>query len=224
MTPHIVIIENAFDDALVRQADEEWPGAAWDAWTAHYNNPLEKKSVCNNVPKMPPACSELMAQMLTMNIEQYLPGRLVPDINLWGGGMHCTRQGGHLDLHLDANFHFSTGLKRRVNAILFINQDWRNDWGGDLELWDSKRERCTLAISPVFNRLVLFESGDTFHTVSPVSCPTQEQRRTLACWWYGEKEPIPEPRARATFVAKANEPRDEAKENLRIQRARFSER
>jgi Rps23 Pro-64 3,4-dihydroxylase Tpa1-like proline 4-hydroxylase len=33
-------------------------------------------------------------------------------------------------------------IVRRVNALVYVNAGWQDDWGGDLELWGSLDERA----------------------------------------------------------------------------------
>ena len=113
-------------------------------------------------------------------------GDLVPDTALWGGGMHSMGRDSVLGLHLDASHHALSGMKRVLNGILFLNPEWQDEWGGKLEIWDPTKERPTLSIAPVFNRLVLFNTSDTsWHGIPhTLNCPPDVVRKTLAVWWY----------------------------------------
>ena len=41
--------------------------------------------------------------------------KLVPDTYYAGGGLNITKKGGLLDVHVDGNYHDSSGLNRRIN-------------------------------------------------------------------------------------------------------------
>ncbi|MCL6563404.1 MAG: 2OG-Fe(II) oxygenase, partial [Firmicutes bacterium] len=57
-----------------------------------------------------------------------------------------------MDIHLDYSIHPHSGL---------LNEHWKDDGDGFLELWDDKVKHCVKKIAPIFNRGVLFETGDT---------------------------------------------------------------
>lgn len=69
-----------------------------------------------------------------------------------GAGMHVIEPGGFLDVHLDFPFHDHIKLFRRVNVLLYVNdEDWQEDWGSQLELWAplSHLEKLSKNTSPV---------------------------------------------------------------------------
>lgn len=70
----------------------------------------------------------LRAMSKVMGIE-----KIVPDPYFTGGGLNVTRRGGLLDVHVDGNYHDATGLHRRLNALLYLNPNWKPEWGGNSE-------------------------------------------------------------------------------------------
>ncbi|CAD7957965.1 unnamed protein product, partial [Amoebophrya sp. A120] len=57
-----------------------------------------------------------------------------------GGGLHAMPRGGRLNMHLDYEKHpFLKNKQRRLNVIFFLNDEWREEWNGDVQLWSSKR-------------------------------------------------------------------------------------
>lgn len=111
---------------------------------------------------------------------------LIPDPFYLGGGFHETRTGGHLDVHVDFNLHKPMRLERRLNVLIYLNRNWRLDYGGGLELWDEKMERCVKAIVPEFGRCVVFSTnGTSFHGhPAPVNHPGGAPRRSIALYYY----------------------------------------
>lgn len=111
---------------------------------------------------------------------------LVPDPYFMGGGFHETRTGGHLDMHADFNLHKPMHLERRLNILIYLNKNWKLDYGGGLELWDEKMENCVEAIAPEFGRCVVFSTNDTsWHGhPSPVNHPEGRPRRSIALYYY----------------------------------------
>ncbi|MCB2097751.1 MAG: 2OG-Fe(II) oxygenase [Parvularculaceae bacterium] len=111
---------------------------------------------------------------------------LIPDPYYLGGGFHETRTGGHLDVHTDFNLHRPMNLERRLNILIYLNKDWRLEYGGGLELWDEKMASCVQAVSPEFGRCVVFSTNDTsFHGhPRPVNHPLNAPRRSIALYYY----------------------------------------
>lgn len=183
----VAIFENAFDAELCRAAAEAWPASDWPGWHAVYQSQQQRKRACNRWEDMPAPCRQLLSEMMFLDPAAFALGLLVPDTGLWGGGMQEMGAGDVLGLHLDADTHALSGMHRAVNAILFLTPDWREEWGGNLELWSEDKSRRVASIAPVFNRLVLFAATDTsWHGIpQPLACPADAKRKTLACWWYG---------------------------------------
>lgn len=116
---------------------------------------------------------------------------LVPDPALSGGGIHETNHGGRLDVHVDFNFNDSLGLYRRLNILVYFNKDWREEYGGYLDLWDQDVKRCVARLAPTFNRAAGFATSHlSWHGVTPVRCPPGVARKSFAAYYYS-KEPPP---------------------------------
>ncbi len=103
-----------------------------------------------------------------------------------GGGIHQIPSGGFLKIHADFTRHPKLDLERRLNVLVYLNQDWPEEYGGHLELWDSTMTRCTQRILPVFNRCVIFNTDDnSYHGhPAPIQCPPDRLRRSLALYYY----------------------------------------
>ena len=111
---------------------------------------------------------------------------LLPDPYFVGGGFHETGPGGKLGVHADFNLHTKLNVRRRINAIVYLNHDWPDAYGGKLELWDTGMQRCEVSVAPLFNRCVIFNTDDTsFHGhPDPLTCPPDRTRRSLALYYY----------------------------------------
>jgi 2OG-Fe(II) oxygenase superfamily len=124
-----------------------------------------------------------------------IPG-LLADERLFGGGIHVTGPYGRLDVHVDFNIlEFERRLYRRLNLLLYLNPDWNEDWGGQVEFWDREVKTCVQHYAPTLNRCVVFETSDiSYHGVAPLTCPEGELRRSFAAYYYtlepaGAEEP-----------------------------------
>ncbi|MFQ5563058.1 MAG: 2OG-Fe(II) oxygenase [Parvularculaceae bacterium] len=111
---------------------------------------------------------------------------LIPDPYFLGGGFHETKQGGHLNVHADFNLHPALKLERRLNLLIYLNRNWKPEYGGALELWDREMKNCVQEVTPVFNRIVVFSTTATsFHGhPKPVAHPVNETRKSLALYYY----------------------------------------
>ena len=78
---------------------------------------------------------------------------------LEGGGIHQSTRGGFLNIHADFTVHpHQKNWQRRVNVLVYLNNDWHEEWGGKLELWDRKMKACEESVLPVYNRCVIFNT------------------------------------------------------------------
>src|SRR5262249_34806488 len=90
--------------------------------------------------------------------------------------------------------HPRYGLDRRLNAILYLNSNWQEEYGGHLELWDRDMTRCVSRIAPLFNRLVVFTTTDFSYHGHPnvLECPEGMTRKSLALFYYTNGRPADE--------------------------------
>jgi len=132
------------------------------------------------------ASDDFVAGMSTMSGIQ----GLVADPMLSGGGIHETSEGGHLDVHVDFNFNDSLGLYRRLNILVYFNADWKEEYGGVLDLWDEDVKHCVARIAPSFNRAAGFATSATsWHGVTPLTCPPGRVRKSFAAYYYTREPP-----------------------------------
>jgi hypothetical protein len=116
--------------------------------------------------------------------------RLLADEHLIGGGIHETSARGHLDVHLDFDYIPERQLFRRFNILVYFNKDWKTDWGGDFELWNTDVSRREHAFAPKFNRCLLFETNErSWHGVNAVNCPAGQSRKSFAAYYYTMEAP-----------------------------------
>jgi hypothetical protein len=121
-----------------------------------------------------------------------------PDVPRLGGGLHEIHAGGMLGVHIDFERHPS-GLRRVANLLIYLNEDWRREWGGALELHGDE----VRAIQPRAGRAVLFRTtADSWHGhPEPLRCPAGRARRSLALYYYAADDG---PDQRPTTVYRRN--------------------
>eukprot|EP01082_Thalassiosira_pseudonana_P003732 g3651.t1 g3651 contig12:2495443-2496638(+) len=119
---------------------------------------------------------------------------LIPDPHYFGAGLHFTSPGGKLDIHADFNALVSHKLERRVNTLLFLNDDWPSEYGGHLELWSRDMQHCSQKVTPKLGRLAVFSTTDfSYHGhPHPLEAPAGRARRSIAMYYYTTKRPVEE--------------------------------
>jgi hypothetical protein len=129
---------------------------------------------------------------------------LLSDSYYEGAGPHMIETGGFLKIHADFNVHPYTGLHRRLNLLLYLNEGWLPEWGGDLELWARDMSKCEGRVSPISNRVVIFNTdSDSYHGhPEPLRTPQGCCRKSLALYYY--TAPQVELNAHSTIYVKDN--------------------
>src|SRR6185436_17882303 len=110
---------------------------------------------------------------------------LIPDPHLFGGGLHQIVPGGFLKVHADFNRHEKLKLDRRLNVLIYLNRDWKEEYGGHLELWNRDMSRPERRVLPLFNRCVVFSTTDfSYHGhPDPLRCPEGRTRKSIAMYY-----------------------------------------
>jgi hypothetical protein len=195
--PHAVI-DGLVPDAVLDEVVAEFPAPGGPGWLA-FDSPTERKLASLSDATIGPAASLLLAQLNVgpfVGFLERLTGidGLVPDPFFLGGGLHQVERGGYLEVHADFNRHPTTGLDRRLNVLLYLNRDWREEYGGHLELWDGGLTRCHQRIAPQFGRCVVFSTTSfSFHGhPQPLECPPGTTRKSLALYYYSNGRPAGE--------------------------------
>lgn len=115
---------------------------------------------------------------------------LIDDPALMGGGIHETDTGGRLDVHVDFNFVDEKKWHRRLNILIYFNKDWKEEYGGYLDIWDKDVKKCYGSFAPLFNRACGFATSEiSFHGVTPLACPAGVVRRSFATYYYTKEAP-----------------------------------
>lgn len=147
---------------------------------------------------------------------------IIPDPFFRGGGLHWIAPGGKLDVHADFNWHKHLKLDRRLNVLLYLNKDYRPEYGGQLELWDPEMRECVKKIDPCFNRLVIFETTDFSYHGHPEPWQGPNPRMSMAWYFYSNGRPAAEKSApHSTKFQKR--PGDETNAEIEALRAKRNE-
>jgi hypothetical protein len=204
------IIDNFLDLERAKIISKEFPDYHSDAWF-FYNNPLENKKTCNNWYYFGPETYKLFCYLNSkefINQLQKITGikNLYPDIGLHGGGLHIHGRGGKLNVHLDYSIHPKLKLQRKLNLILYLQENWNPEWGGGLELWShndqtNKPDKKIVILDNIFNRAVLFDTTqNSWHGFpDPLTCPEGIYRKSIAVYYLTDPPEGTDPRPRALY-------------------------
>ncbi|TNF36794.1 MAG: 2OG-Fe(II) oxygenase [Gammaproteobacteria bacterium] len=199
--PHIAIDEFISKES-VREILENFPvvkenSSSHQDYGRHSGKPtqIKKRWVAMEL-KVKPVIRKLYAELRSadfISLLETLTGisPLLPDPHMLGGGIHETLPGGYLKVHADFNVHPNFYLYRRLNLLIYLNQDWQAEWGGNLELWDNTGTHQVKSISPIAGRAVIFStSSHSFHGhPHPLGCPAGNSRKSIALYYFSPQQP-----------------------------------
>lgn len=195
--PHF-IVDNFFDPSLIDQVLAEFPRPGQINWQT-FDNAQEIKLASAAESSFGPTTRLLLYHLNSITFLDFLSKitgieNLISDPCFEGGGLHQIPRGGKLGIHADFNKHRRFALDRRLNVILYLNKDWKEEYGGHLELWNKEVTQCEAKILPVFNRLAAFGTTDfTFHGhPNPLQCPEGMTRKSLALYYFSNGRPAEE--------------------------------
>lgn len=155
-------------------------------------NKNEDKFYCEDSDQFPTVTKILYKQFNSDLFCEFLSDltgldNIIHNEKLSGGGMHLIRSGGKLNTHID--FNNKGDLTRVLNVLFFLNKDWKDEYGGHLELWsldDNGKLKVCKKVKPVFNRLVIFNtSNKSFHGhPHPLQTPPDITRKSMASYFF----------------------------------------
>lgn len=221
-----VELPDFFSDSFATGLVQRFPPANnRDFWMV-YDNPIERKLACSDIQLLPDYVRHLFDALCSpqmVSVMEKVTGiqGLLPDPYLHGGGMHMHPPGGKLDMHLDYSIHPRSAMERRLNLIVYLNQDWQPEYGGALELWEAHEngdiKECVQKVHASYNKGALFRTSDySYHGLpDEISCPSGMARRSIAVYYVSASHTSTDVRYKARFVGRPSDPTDEALEELR---------
>jgi len=227
-----VVIDGFLNESFARQIVSEFPSIEEPRWL-EYDSAIENKLLISNWNDFPAPHYQLFSILTSSEFSDFIRSglgisdELYPDPGLHGGGLHCHKNGGFLNPHLDYKQHPKMFMRRYLNLILYCNNEWESSWGGQLELWagDERPERISRYIQPMFNRAVIFDASRDFswHGVSrKIEAPAGICRQSLAVYFLKaeqENSDSTDVRRKARFFPRSDQMNDKEVMNLIEQRA-----
>ncbi|HME74270.1 MAG TPA: 2OG-Fe(II) oxygenase [Mycobacterium sp.] len=192
-----ILIDDFLDTDFAHDALRSWPSYE-DAVKMGKGYPSineRKKFELSNSAQYPQPLRELNEALASPPFLETVSSifeipNLLADPELVGGGLHQTGPCGHLDVHVDFNYIAARKLHRRLNILIYFNEGWAPEWGGQLELWNQDVSERIGLFDPIFNRCVIFETSEiSYHGVTKVTCPKDVVRRSFAGYYYTTEAP-----------------------------------
>jgi Rps23 Pro-64 3,4-dihydroxylase Tpa1-like proline 4-hydroxylase len=183
-----LVIDNMFPADMLNDLLAEIPSAGDEKWVNESHKHMTKSNLRSAVElgEVGYQFTAFLNSAKFLYLVSELTGiwSLLPDPYMGGAGYHVVPSGGKFDVHADRNIDQNTGLRRRLAMLVYLNKNWDNAFGGQLELWDKTASKCEKVVEPIFNRTVIFEVTDeNFHGVRPVM--TDERSRvSFACYYH----------------------------------------
>ncbi len=188
--PHVVLDDFLTPDAA-RRASAEFPPQDPQHWI-NYVHVNEKKFANPDPGSWGPMLQSVAEELNSDRFVRFLCrltgiDDLITDASMEGGGLHQSLAGGFLNVHADFTVHpLHPNWRRRVNLLLYFNEDWPPEYGGGLELWSKDMKRCEKSVEPLANRVLIFSTDpDSFHGhPEPLRCPPGTARRSMALYYF----------------------------------------
>jgi Rps23 Pro-64 3,4-dihydroxylase Tpa1-like proline 4-hydroxylase len=197
--PHIYF-DNFLPVEVAEAALRDFPEPKEADWRAYKDVNQQKKLAFDAVEKLPASIRDVLYFLNTRPMLKFLETltgiqSVLPDPNYVGGGLHQIRPGGLLEVHADFSYHKGIRLDRRINVLIYLNKDWKEEYGGHFELWDREVKRAEKKILPLFNRCAIFSTTSvSFHGHPvPLACPPDRNRKSIATYYYSNGRPEEDP-------------------------------
>lgn len=194
-----IVLDDFFELNFLKSVLAEFPNLD-EADALRFKNRREVKLASRGEASFGPKTKELMHFLNSepfLRFLQKLTGiqeTLIGDPYFFGGGQHEIKSGGLLKIHADFNKHNTLGLDRRLNVLVYLNENWEESFGGHFEFWDKDMNACQKRILPLMNRVAIFSTTDfSFHGhPDALRCPDNMSRKSLALYYYSNGRPASE--------------------------------
>jgi hypothetical protein len=181
-----LVLDNICDEAKLVKLYEQIPEL--DNKSRDYmfaNNKFEK----SNYSVLGKEFEELNKDLMSKDMDEFLSfitsENVFVDPKNHGGGLHQGKKNSFLDMHADFNYHpINTLWFRNINLLLYLNKDWKPEYGGQLKLEDARTGNKEVLDVP-FNRLIIQQTRTwTLHGYDMTSFPDGVYRTSIATYAY----------------------------------------
>src|SRR5262249_1317051 len=127
-----VLIENFFADDVLTDLIRQFPTADPSKMVNEFGRGSKKfaRHDVRNIGSVYAELDDCIRSPQFAAVMSQLTG--VPDLlydpEYHGAGTHDNHDGQGMDPHVDFNLHRTTGYHRRINAIIYLNEEWDPQW------------------------------------------------------------------------------------------------
>lgn len=199
-----VSIDGFFTEDTVQALVEHFPGFD-EKLAINENGEVGAKAVHEKVRNLGNPYQELDDLVKTEEFRELISTITgIPDLrydpHYFGGGTHENLHGQSLDAHVDFNFHPITRQHRRLNMIFYLSDEWKDEWGGSIQLhrdpYLPPSQDEIVVVTPLFNRCVIFETNEySWHGFPRINLPEEKRhlsRKSFALYYYTDTRPSEE--------------------------------
>jgi Rps23 Pro-64 3,4-dihydroxylase Tpa1-like proline 4-hydroxylase len=226
-----IIIDNFLNDNFYNEIIKTLPNKI-DENFWEYSNPIEVKYVLDKKEKYSEKLNILIKELskdyfIDKLKRIFLIDNIEADETLHGSGLHYHPKYGRLNMHLDYEKHpILENKQRKLNIIIYLNNEWEKDWEGATELWNNDMSNCVVKCYPSKNKAIIFETSElSWHGVpEKIMCPENIYRKTFALYYITPLKNKPEKnklgsnndgyRTKAVFIKRPQDKDDERMEKL----------
>ena len=185
----LIALDNFLPMDIASAMEKECESIHDKHWTEFTRGGSYMKECCNL--DVAPVATEFVNQMHSqagMNWLIKLTGikDLIPDPYIIGAGYSKSYAGDSLKIHTDFNWNNTIKVHRMLSLIVYLNADWKEEYGGQLQFNDFNNKKTIQRISPVFNRAVFWRYHKRgFHGFpDPLLCPAGKSRNSFRLFFY----------------------------------------
>ncbi len=188
--PHpIIVLDEFFPLETAQSLQKECESIPSEHWTEFTRRGSYMKE-CKNLNYSPEAV-KIVNQLNSSNGLIWLEKitgiqGLLPDPHLTGAGYSRSFNGDSLKSHTDFNWNDQLRLHRKLTLIVYLSEDWKEEYNGHIEFYDDDNQRVIQRIFTKFNRCVIWQYHKRgFHGYpTPIQCPEHISRNTLRLFYY----------------------------------------
>ncbi len=203
--------ENFFEDDIAQAMCDEFPSHGEQTWI-EYKHVNENKAGLHVRDKLPDLIGQVVDELNSPRFVALLSkitgiDGLMADDSIEGGGIHQAGAGGFLNVHTDFIMHRTRpNWRRRCNLIIYLNDGWKEEWGGNIDFWAPDMSEIAGSYPPFLNTALLFSTPGARHGFpDPLTCPESIARKSVQFYYYTLDE---KPSAGATATAYFARPDD----------------
>ncbi len=182
--------ENFLEHDVALAMSREFPRHSEQTWI-EYKHVNENKAGLHIRDRLPPLIGSVVDELNSKRFVELLRRvtgieGLLADDSIEGGGIHQAQKGGFLNVHTDFTMHRNRpNWRRRCNLIVYLNDGWQEEWGGNLDFWAPDMSETVASYPSILNSAVLFNTPGALHGFpDPLKCPEDVARQSMQFYYY----------------------------------------